>query len=407
MDKQKYLAQRKSLIQEAQDLINENKIDEAKAKNVEIKNLDTAFENAAKVQADINALNELEPVNLENQSIKIKKQGQSIALDKTPDNEDAAYKNAFGAYLMNKTMTDEQQEIFDKVNSEFRNATQTTTSNGVVIPTTLQSEIFKKMANLHPILSDIKDFGTKGNMTIAVDESSNPSDEPFYDEDTETKDDDLQLGEIELSGYELSRAVKVSWKLKKMSIDSYLDYVVGKIAERMGDALACAIINGKGVAGSSESFKSQPTGIITALKKETNKPQIVEVAEIAEADIRILISKIKSGYLAISNFYANNSTIWNDLAGLKDETGKHYFIPDVTSGGVGKLFGVTVKEEAAVPDSTLVLGAVARAYAFNSQEPYSIVQQEQAIKRRTDYVGYSIVDGKPIINEAFAVLIKK
>ena len=48
MNREKYLADRKALMDEAQTLINEGKLEEAKAKMKEVEELDAKFENAAK-----------------------------------------------------------------------------------------------------------------------------------------------------------------------------------------------------------------------------------------------------------------------------------------------------------------------------------------------------------------------
>ena len=56
MTKEAYKAQREQLMNEAQALLNEGKTAEANAKMDEVKALDAKFEEAAKVQANLNAL---------------------------------------------------------------------------------------------------------------------------------------------------------------------------------------------------------------------------------------------------------------------------------------------------------------------------------------------------------------
>jgi len=57
MTRAQYLAKRSELLTNAEGLLNEGKIEEYSAIEVEIKNLDTTFENIAKAQANMNALN--------------------------------------------------------------------------------------------------------------------------------------------------------------------------------------------------------------------------------------------------------------------------------------------------------------------------------------------------------------
>src|SRR5690606_5808973 len=66
MNKKEYLEKRQNLINEAENLINEGKIEEANAKMEEVKQLDNQWEEIAKVQANLNALNEPKGINIIN-----------------------------------------------------------------------------------------------------------------------------------------------------------------------------------------------------------------------------------------------------------------------------------------------------------------------------------------------------
>ena len=119
-----------------------------------------------------------------------------------------------------------------------------------------------------------------------------------------------------------------------------------------------------------------------------------------------LMSKIKSGYINGSSFYANNSTIWNELATIKDGDGKSIFIPDATLGGVGKIFGVTVKEEDGCANGQVLLGNVQKGYVMNINENMTIYTEDHVKARTTDYMGYALIDGDVVTTKAFALLKK-
>ena len=57
MNKEKYLEMRSAMLDEAQNLINEGKIEEAATKRAEIEKLDADFEKTSKEQANLDALN--------------------------------------------------------------------------------------------------------------------------------------------------------------------------------------------------------------------------------------------------------------------------------------------------------------------------------------------------------------
>lgn len=64
------------------------------------------------------------------------------------------------------------------------------------------------------------------------------------------------------------------------------------------------------------------------------------------------------------------------------------------------MFGRVVKEEDAVADGAVLLGRFSK-YVVNFKERISILSQEYNKRRQTYYSGYGLVDGKPVINEAF------
>ena len=193
-----------------------------------------------------------------------------------------------------------------------------------------------------------------------------------------------------------------------MSIDAFLPYITSKLAEKMGNALAKGIISGKGKpAQGDNSFKPQARGIKTVLEAEDNTPQVVTyTSEITYDDLTTAMGKVKSGYSANACFYATNSTIWNQIAHIKDTTGRPIFIPDATLGGVGRLFGKIVKEEDAMKDGEILLGAINKGYIMNINEDMTIYTEDHIGDRATDYMGYAIVDGDVLTTKAFA-LIKK
>ncbi len=408
--KQDYLNKRKVLLDEADKMLAENKLDDFQKKTKEIRQLDSNFENSCKAEANLNALKEKHSVaNFENNTNKNLKQFETFELqDKTDEN--TTYKNAFGKFLLGTALDSNEQDIFDKINHEFKNAAGLTTSsnNGAVIPETMMQEIVKKMAETHPVLTDIKGFNIKGVVSFPTEGECIEAEQDFYEETDETGDDEVKTAEVSLSGYDLSRGVNISWKLKKMSVDAFITYVIDRISEKLGNALAYGVINGKGIAKADDSWKSQPLGVITALNKETDTPRILTytdttTSEEMETKIRAMLAKVKGGYNPC--FYANNTTIWNVLAGIKDKTGASYFVSDPTSGGVGRIFGRVVKEEDALADNVILLGGFSR-YVVNFNERISILSQDNNKKRQTYYSGYGLVDGKPLINEAFCCLKK-
>lgn len=410
MNKEKYLADRKALMDEANALLNEGKATEAMEKMAEVEKLDAAFEDYAKAAANMAALAGKQTVT-PLAAVAVKPDA-AVVVDKMdggePDNEAALYLSAFKKYLIGKKMDKDETTAFEAVNERFHNTVQTAAEHAVLIPDTVAKGIWAEMADAHPIIHDVMPTYVQGTLSYLkgdVDAANGA----WYDEDDEVTDGSIVDGEVTLNGYELAKNVPVSWRLKKMAVDEFLAYITGKIAERMGAALAVALISGLGVPGDLDDWKAQPQGVATALNAETDTPQVVTWADndaLSYLKLTQLMAKIKSGYLNGACIYAQNAFIWAKLANLLDGQNRPLFIPDVTGGGVGRIFGLVVKEEAAAPTNGMLVGNMQKGYKINFNENISIHTEDHVKARTTDYMGYAIVDGKPITTKAFALLKK-
>ena len=408
--KDKYLAKRKALMNAAQDLLNEGKMDEANAKLKEVESLDSEFENAAKAQANINAMKDKALVtNIADKSVNVL-DGTTVDNVKSgaeAKNEAEVYKNAFAKTMMGKPLDKNESETFNRINDDFRNVTQTAETHTVVIPETVKAGIWKEIGEAHPIFGDLTPTFVAGDLTI-IQDTDPDGDAEWVDEDTKSEDGEVGFATVNLTGCELMKTITVSWKLKKMSVDAFLDHVTTKIAEKMGNALAKGMISGKGKPGESDQHKPQPKGIVTALEAEATTPQVVEYeSAITYKNMTDVMSKIKSGYAKGGAIYATNTTIWGELANIVDGNNKPMFIPDVTLGGVGRIFGLVVKEEDGMNDGEVLFGNVAKGYAVNINENMTMYNEDHIKARTTDYMGYALVDGDVLTTKAFALLKKK
>lgn len=389
---------------EARDALNASDLALAKEKREAIEALDAEKEKLDKEAANLNALLAMKvsaPANIEDKSVE-PDGARSAGKTGGVRDEEALYRSAFARTLMNQPLSADESAVFVRYNVEdIRGDLQTAATHTVVIPNTLVQQIWKEMGEAHPILRAVPRTYVKGKITYPR-EKDGGDNAAWYDESTEVTSGSFTLDSIELDGYELAKSILISWKLEKMSIDAFLTYIANLIAEKMGNALAAAIVSGTG--------SKQPQGIVTALEAETSTPQVLtwtaSTDEVDYAKLTEFMGKIRSGYASGAAIYAKNSFIWNTLANLLDETGRPYFIADVISGGVGRLFGHVVYEEDAVPDNAMLLANVARGYRMNVQEEISLLRDEYMTKRQTEFMGYAILDGKPITTKAFVYLKK-
>lgn len=405
MNREQYLQQRAELMNSAQAHIDAGELEEAEGIMNEVKELDQEYERAAAAVANIRALQNNIPVPAGIQNIMT---GTGSIIDQTGDKnpeelnvDSSTYREAFFNRLMGNEVTNEQERAFASVNPNIQN-TMTGASTAVVVPTTTSSKIWRKVGELYPFYQDCFKMSVKGNFEL-IKEKTSP-DAKWYDEETATEDGEEDLEKYQLTGCELARSIDVSWKLKKMSMDDFENYIVEKMAKKMGAALGYASVQGKGKPTAAE-HKPEPLGVATALQMTGNEKRIVEYTTAPTyANLTALFSKVKSAYK--KTVYATNDFIWSVLANIKDKNDRPYFIPDTTTGGVGRLFGAVVKEDDSVPADMLLLGD-ASAYTMNFNEDITLDTEENKKKRTTSYLGYAIADGAPEDLDAFALLKKK
>lgn len=416
MNKKDYLEQRNALMAEVEAMIAEGKIEESNAKMAEIEAFDAKWEEIKLANANMNALKDkTQGIALENKSVDVEggKTVENIVDVKAVD-ESALYEVAWAKTMQGLKLDAKEQEIFNKVNNEFRNAyTHDTGDIATLIPETVVAGIWKRAEEMYPLLADVKKYNVKGTLIINKHATIAGGDAAWYDEDTATADEKNTFGQVTLSGCELSKAITVTWKLRAMATEDFIPYIKNELGERVGVALGTAVAQGKGKPGQDDNFKAEPKGIETALNAEENTPQVVTYNPAANpadpADyekITELVGKVHSSYLDGCAFYAKNATIWGVLANITDTTGRPIFIPDATSGGVGRMFGFTVKPDAGVSNDSVIFGNPAKGYVMNTNEPMSIATEEHVKARTVDYAAYTIVDGDLLDTKAFALLKK-
>lgn len=407
MTKEQYLKLRNEMMAAVEALIAEAKLDESEAKMNEIKELDNKWENVKLSNANLQALKDKTSVtNIDGKSVNVDGGIQVAQTVKVAVQSEAAqYENAWAKQMMGKRLEGSELELFDKVNKEFNNAyTHDTGNTGILIPTTVAAGIFARAEEMYPLYADAKKFNVGGKFVIKKHVSIDAGDAAWYQESTPTADEKNTFGELVLDGHELSKAVTVSWKLKSMAVADFIPYIINELGERVGVALGHSAVHGSGV--------NEPEGVETALLAEAGTPQLVTYdpnhattpVPLTYAKFTAAIGKIHSSYLAGAAIYANNATIWGQLANLVDGQGRPLFIPDVTAGGVGRMFGMVVKADAGLTAGNIIVGNASQGLVFNTNEPFSIVTEDHAKQRVTDYVAYAIVDGAVLDTKAFALI---
>ena len=413
MIKAEYLEKRQALMNQANELLKDNNLEESEAIMAQVEALDNEWEVIKLENANKKALEENEGIlNIEGESLKIEggiTMGEMNVKGTNVLNDNVPYETVWAKHLQGFKLEGEEKEVFNKFNPEFENAyTHTTVNTPTLIPETVVSGIWKLAEEKYPLLADVRKFNVKGTFVMNKLASIDAGDADWYDEATATADEQNTFGQLTLTGCELAKAITITWRMRSMSVEDFIPFIIRELGERIGAAMGKGIAQGKGKPGELDTFKPQPLGIETALLAESNTPQVVSFTALAPADyddIVDLVSKVHSTMLDGAAFYANNATIWTVLAKIVGEDGRPIFIPDASAGGVGKMFGYVVKADAGLSAGSVVFGNGA-GYVLNTSEPMSVAMEEHVKARTVDYAAYAIVDGGLLSNKAFALLKK-
>lgn len=391
MNIKELLNKRKTLLEQAEGCVNEGNTEQFNAIEAEIKELDNEIEKAKLVNANLKALQDNQTIiDLENktQTVEGEKEMTKFNHSNVLDTENL-YVNAFAKTLMGKELTQEENNTFLEMNNH------TTGNTAVVIPQTTLNEIISEIEATNPFFADARKMNVKGTITIPKHTAIASGDAKGYLESEETEVEKNTFVEIQLGAKEVAKYLEVSFKLEAMSIPAFMAYLKAEIVERLGVELGRQAVNGDG--GTKEM-----QGVLTAMKTVTAQ-NVTYTTNIEYTNLTNAISKIGSQHVSKAVIYASNDTVWNQLANILDNNGRPLFIPDVTSGGVGRILGLPVKVDTAVPAGTLLVGN-AKGYLVNTQEAVQVESDRNIKARKTGFSAYTILDGKVTHEKAFVVL---
>jgi len=392
MNKEQYQEQRNELIKEVENLIAEGKFEDSQVKMEEVKALDNKFENVQREMANLNALKEQELVSLENKSIKKNelenmKQIETTGVKETVENK-VLLENAFAKSVMGQELT--SQEMDNVTYAE---------DNGLMIPTTSMNEIIGLVSEEYPFFGDAHKMNVRGYLTIKRHKAIKSGDAKGYKEKEEVEVEENDFVEVVVKGVEVAKLIEVSFKLESMTVPEFMDYLKKELVERIG-----AVV-GKWVFTGDTTTDKEFEGVVKVLETAGQTVKYPASGDVSYETLTGAMAKLASQFQTGSGIYANNATIWNKLANVQDKNGRPIFIPDATSGGVGRIFGLTVKSDGGAPDGVIVVGKPSAGYVINTNKGLSVDTDKNLKKRTTEFLGHAIMDGKVKDERAFVAII--
>lgn len=402
MNKEKYLEMRNGLYNEAENLINEGKIEEAQNKMKEITDLDNKFENEATVMANLNALKDSTKVtdinNLGIDGVKgtvVDSIDNEVKDDYTNTKE---YRKAFMNYIVNGA----------SIPKEFKNQNSNTktTDVGEVIPETVLSKIIEKMEATGMILPLITRTSYKGGVKIPT---SQVKPVATWVGEGEGSDKQKKTTSYISFGYNKLRcAISMSLEVDTMALAFFETTFVNNVVEAMTKALEKSIINGSG--------SGQPKGI---LAETVVAGQNVDIAKTGKVTYDTLVKAESALPLAYENgavWFMTKKTFM-EFVGMTDSAGQPIARVNYGIGGRPErtLLGRTVvlndymDSYSDSPSSNTIV-----AFLFNPKDYILNTNLNMTIKRYEDNdtddqitKAIMLVDGKVVDKNSLVTVTKK
>lgn len=262
MTREEYISKRNEMMNAAQKYVSEGKIEEFKAEKIEIEALDKQFEDEAKAQTELDALNAgVRFTNIAQRSMQMA--GTTIDTTDNSTSDDITntkeYRKAFMNYVTQGTSIPDQFKNSD--------ANTKTTDVGEMIPNTVLEKIIEKMESVGMILPLVTRTALKGGVTVPT--SSVKPVATWVAQGAGSDKQKKTTGSITFAYHKLRCAVSVSLEVDEMALAVFEQTIINNIAEAMVKALEQSIINGSGTG--------QPKGI---LKETLDDGQKISTASI-------------------------------------------------------------------------------------------------------------------------------
>lgn len=303
-----YNTKRTELIAQAQAHIDAGKLEDANKVTAEIEKLDNDYNNACKLQANLNALNNQSASQIVKQIIggNVNKMENNVILSKAEMYNSEEYRKAF----MNHVLRGE------KIPAKFMNADAQTVTSEVasVIPTVLVQKIYSKLENYGKFFAMATKTNFKGGVTIPT--SAVNLTASWVAERGSADTQEAPTGSITFAYRKLICKVAVSFEADVVTLDIFENDLVEKVSKAMIKAIEQSMFTGNGATG------NQMVGFLTETVATGQNVDITEGNHITYADLCKAEGLLPEAYDANAIWVMQKSTFYNEIIGMVDENGQ-------------------------------------------------------------------------------------
>lgn len=142
------------------------------------------------------------------------------------------YRSAFLKNLIGLPLTEEEERAY----------IHTTENTEQVIPKELQNKIYSTMEEVHPLLKDVNVLQTGTVISIVKHTAIVAGDAKNVAEGVANDDEQNTFVNVDLTGQDISKHVDFSYRLGKLAIPAFEQYLVKELGDRIGSQWAKNIV---------------------------------------------------------------------------------------------------------------------------------------------------------------------
>ena len=274
--------------------------------------------------------------------------------------------------------------------------TITTANTDAVVPVELKNEIISLIDGSTSLFGDVTRDTMSNQYEIARHKSIKKGDAAKTAEGaTPTDEEENEFDNITLTGEEIKKRVTLSRKMMIQSIGGFQTYLTREVGSRLAVAANGLVL---------DRLASEALGIAAA-----NKINVAKAGTLAKADLLKAFSLLKTFTNPVPKgirVYANQQTIWNQIAAVEDADKHSYFVSEKDEDPTvqGRIFGSLVKLEEGLADGVIMIGYpdLFRSNLFDGPTVETVRLTDGSWKNAID--GYMLYDGALAVPQGFAQL---
>ena len=255
-------------------------------------------------------------------------------------------------------------------------------NGGLFIPETVSMEILKEVELESPFLRDIAKTYVRGLITFPYKKSGSGAE--WVAEGTDNKLESDEWETLTFTQMELSKTIRITWKLEAMAVEDFINYIIEEVAREMRESLA------------DKPFYGNGTNEISGITLSGNNIDAEYESTVNPLDaIKAAIEKLPIRRKAGAKIYLSESMA-TEIAFMKDDNGTYLNNP-VNGVALNSISRYPVEVDPFLKDGDFIIGN-ARWYKMNFNENLSVSKDVIGRSRVNDYTGYCVVGGAPVPN---------